>query len=1564
MSRRLILMLVLVLMAGFSSFAQAEWVGFDGQELAKPEVQVTQQTAGLTRLDITMSGVDMQSVAIQGSEYSQTRIPGHWFSLDQGAPELPFITSSLIIPNSGTPVVRVVNSTWREIGTNPAVPSKGNLLRTEDPATVPYTFGSAYTSGAIYPAVEAQLADPFIMRDYRGVSLRVHAVRWDADRGVLLALESMTLEVETTGTGGINVKQARMTDGIDAEFANLYSLGFDNYDDASKYNMLSVAGRMLVVCNDAFMGTIQPFVEWKRSTGLDVELISTGSVGGTTSGIQAAIDTRYDEPAGLTYVILVGDIAQVPCYSGTNEGADDDTRYANQEGNDLYPDLFISRISGSNPADIETQINKFIRYERNPDADGEWYSVGVGLASSEGSPPDYDRAEWLRQDMLGYNFNYVHEIYQPSGTSTAIAAAVNGGASLVNYIGHGSGTSWSNPPFGISNVHNLSNGYMNPWVIDVSCSNGDFSMTECFAEAWMRAGDPAQPDGAVAMYSASTSTPWIPPCVMQAEAVDLMVADQANIIGSLYYHGIMKVMDTYPGDSQLVEQYNIFGDCSLMIRTATPAAPTMDHSDVIALGSTVYPVDTGVRGAKVAIYSDGQLHGVGVTDAAGHVDVQLVNPVVVAGEVTMTVTGYNLLTQNIALQAIVPVVIDIQPASIPVGVTTEVTVTLADPPSAKAVSNVTVTIEGYGVTGLELITGDDGVVVFSVTPEFGETLLVRGVEEGAGYDMFGSDLPVTGGMDLTSAAVAAEVASIGMVGTLTPHIEGTVTATSDDAGFDLVLNGCGLDLVVRGSGNSVVRNVVPTSTGSVTAALVKPGYNVFEAAIEVVAAFGTLAGTVTDDVGSAMTGVRVYAFNEGDDPTGEPLFDLVTNSSGAFTVADEMPVGNYDLYASKFGYLNHMETYFLMFGANDHGIAMATAPSGTLSGTVTALDGGAALSATVKVYRSDNGDLMASVTTDEFGAYTTDALAYFDYDVIVIAQYFIPQSLLVNINSANAVKDFQLEATNGNILVINDDVTREEMVENAPKLGKNGVVLAEGYSAPASRSASEIADDLTAIGYTTALINTSYYNVADWVNYDLIIVASGRNTNSLNSTLKLHMASFVAAGGKLMVEGGEVAYTHRSDSAFCANVLHITGWNGDSVGEFKVRDANHAVMSVPNVVPSTIDLAYSGYGDSDSVSPASDADWPGSWTNSTTKGSVICYDTDPNPQDGQIVFMALCYSSLSVNGRSDLLYNGVNYLLAAEVGNASITGNVQVVGAGTNGGVTLTLTPGDDTVVTGPDGAYTFDGLLAGDYHLVASIPGSSTGVADITLADGEAFQQNFSLNAILTSTFCDAPDVVIPDNSPEAGVYCAIDVALEKPLSAISVYLDITHSHVADLIVELISPEGTTVLLHNNQSSENADIQGWYATEITPYESLDVLLGEAVQGQWQLHVTDAGDQDVGNINDWCLALTYEDNGSLSAVGDANLPQVLALNGNHPNPFNPMTAIKFSVPAEQRIELSVYDVRGVRVRTLVSEVMAAGQHQVNWMGRDDSGRHVASGAYFYRLSSGGKNVVGKMLLMK
>ncbi len=103
----------------------------------------------------------------------------------------------------------------------------------------------------------------------------------------------------------------------------------------------------------------------------------------------------------------------------------------------------------------------------------------------------------------------------------------------------------------------------------------------------------------------------------------------------------------------------------------------------------------------------------------------------------------------------------------------------------------------------------------------------------------------------------------------------------------------------------------------------------------------------------------------------------------------------------------------------------------------------------------------------------------------------------------------------------------------------------------------------------------------------------------------------------------------------------------------------------------------------------------------------------------------------------------------------------------------------------------------------------------------------------------------------------------------------------------------------------------------------------------------------------------------LTPVDD--LPAVdrpVLLRQNHPNPFNPTTAIGFYLPQATQTELVVYTIDGRRVTTLVSEQMPAGEHNVSWDGHDDNGRQVASGAYFYRLIAGDDLHVKRMVLVK
>ncbi len=98
---------------------------------------------------------------------------------------------------------------------------------------------------------------------------------------------------------------------------------------------------------------------------------------------------------------------------------------------------------------------------------------------------------------------------------------------------------------------------------------------------------------------------------------------------------------------------------------------------------------------------------------------------------------------------------------------------------------------------------------------------------------------------------------------------------------------------------------------------------------------------------------------------------------------------------------------------------------------------------------------------------------------------------------------------------------------------------------------------------------------------------------------------------------------------------------------------------------------------------------------------------------------------------------------------------------------------------------------------------------------------------------------------------------------------------------------------------------------------------------------------------------------------DDNDALEIALNvSNYPNPFNPTTTIRFTIPASGNVELHVYNTRGQCVKTLVDERLDAGAHEAAWNGDDSRGNMVSSGVYLYRICIADRSVTGKMLLLK
>ena len=137
--------------------------------------------------------------------------------------------------------------------------------------------------------------------------------------------------------------------------------------------------------------------------------------------------------------------------------------------------------------------------------------------------------------------------------------------------------------------------------------------------------------------------------------------------------------------------------------------------------------------------------------------------------------------------------------------------------------------------------------------------------------------------------------------------------------------------------------------------------------------------------------------------------------------------------------------------------------------------------------------------------------------------------------------------------------------------------------------------------------------------------------------------------------------------------------------------------------------------------------------------------------------------------------------------------------------------------------------------------------------------------------------------------------------------------------------------------------------------------------GADELYVVRAGGTDTYALDDIVRIDFISDTTTVGVEGPGDRPISLDprhLFQNAPNPFWPDTRIAFDLPAAGRAELRIFDVSGRLIRTLVDEKRPAGPHSVRWDGRDETGKAVPSGVYFYSLTAPGVDENRRMILVK
>jgi hypothetical protein len=578
----------------FTVTISAQWLNSGG--IKTNILSVTPQS---TKVEYVLTNYDESSIDVNGTECTYYEIPGSIFLMEKGFPQLPTDRRSVIIPDRAATTFTILDAEYETIESLPVMPSKGHFTRNIDPNSVPYEFDEFYQTNNWYPSQNILLDVPYIVRDLRGQTIQFNPMQYNPAEGKLRICKRIVVEaLNDPNAQAVNpfIRNHPLIN-VNREFDGVYKSLFLNYGIGEyDYTPIEETGRLLIIYPTAFASNITPFYDWKVQRGLETLLAEYPTQTGTgAAAIKTYIQNLYDSPEGLTFIILVGEANQIPTLYGQYEGAPSDPCFVKLAGNDAYPDAFISRISPTSATNLDYVLWKLIKYEKFPDIGPEavWYLKGTGVASDQGSPPDWQRAEWLR-DMLMNNmyFTEVDQIYDPGATASEVTTALNDGRSVLNYIGHGSGTSWGTTGFGNSHIYQLSNGYKNPFIIDVACVNGDFTMNECMEEAWIRAGDTNNPKGAIAAYGASTNASWVPPCDMQNEGMLLLTTRQKQTVGGVCFNGLMHAMDLWGGSSgealKLMEQYNIMGDCTTLLTLGVEPDTTAPEqiTDLTALDPT------------------------------------------------------------------------------------------------------------------------------------------------------------------------------------------------------------------------------------------------------------------------------------------------------------------------------------------------------------------------------------------------------------------------------------------------------------------------------------------------------------------------------------------------------------------------------------------------------------------------------------------------------------------------------------------------------------------------------------------------------------------------------------------------------------------------------------------------------------------------------------------------------------------------------------------------------------------------------------------------------------------
>lgn len=636
-------------------YAQVGEIRLKSKQFAQP-FRVEKKSPSKLQVSVNFDKLKWkQSKEKDGNDYTSL-----WFEQSKsfgeiGSPQLPAYKKLILLPLGATANARIISSDedefiLKDYGVyNPVIPVQPSVRKDKDSSQIPFIRANeVYAKKAYAKNSVVSLEILGNMRSFTIARLVVSPLDYNPVDGKIKVRNNINIEIDVVGgaktSDEINSFSSPYFDMLSKSMLSTASTIYDTNPDKTKYPV-----KMLIISNRMFETSLAPFIQWKTQKGFKVITAYTDDIGSTSSSIKSYIQQQYNsataEDPAPTFLVIVGDVAQVPSSGeGSQSKKQTDLYYASVDG-DMFPEMYYGRLSAKTTQQLDNIVNKILYYEKYQFASPEYLNKVTLIAGDDdtwntrvGQPTlKYGTANYFNSSKgysvvneYGVTSDPNNPLVQPGYTGCYDPERIAVG--FVNYTAHCSETSWQGPELLISEVNAFSNANNYPFTVANCCLSGDFGTDECIGEAWLRAAN----KGAVTYIGSSPSSYWLEDMYWAVGAFP-MVGDNDGYVptfaettiggydapfvsnyqtaGAMVFAGNLAVTEVelkdYPRQKNAQyywEAYNILGDPSLMPYFTEAEQNTVTHDPIVIVGNNSINV-SALEGTYIAITNGSEILG-------------------------------------------------------------------------------------------------------------------------------------------------------------------------------------------------------------------------------------------------------------------------------------------------------------------------------------------------------------------------------------------------------------------------------------------------------------------------------------------------------------------------------------------------------------------------------------------------------------------------------------------------------------------------------------------------------------------------------------------------------------------------------------------------------------------------------------------------------------------------------------------------------------------------------------------------------------------------------------------